>query len=86
MIQIRYTNGMTETMHTLEDAFGRVQEGYPDAVFFDASGWQVIVPDADNAVALQREGARILAWADEQASQNDDGAKAIASLRWQARP
>ncbi len=60
------------------------------AVAYDESGCPVEIHDfVDDAIALadagcsSRASRRILVWACEQDSIDDDGARAIASARWE---
>jgi hypothetical protein len=82
MIEITYTNGSNATVPTLAEAVEQVRTHYPDAVFYDDSGWEVIYGAPCGEIDLQREGTRMLAWEDAAASENDDGARAVASLRY----
>ena len=82
MIEIVYSNGRTVTEATLEHALAHIRAEYPEAVFYDQAGWEVGCVDEHDEQALQREEARILAWATEAESIQDDGVRAVASLRW----
>jgi len=81
MIEIRYSNGSEAMVDTLAEAMVHVQSTYPEAVFYTQDGCELVLPDAADEAALASEDARILAWPTEAASVNDDGARAIASLR-----
>lgn len=68
----------------------RILAEYPDAVAYDESGFDVDLDDlADDSAALadagysDRASRRILVWATEEDSQNDTGARAIASAEWE---
>jgi hypothetical protein len=84
MIEISYSNGHVVTAATLADAIAHVTAAYPEAVFYRKAGWDVVCVEAVEEQALQREGARLLAWAREAESRPEDGARAVASLRWHA--
>lgn len=66
--QIDWTDGRTESHDTYEAACDAVTAEYPDAE---------IGHDGD----LTDGGDRTLCWADEASSANDDGARAVASIR-----
>jgi hypothetical protein len=83
MIEIRYSDGSSATDPTLAGAIAQVQATYPEAVFIDQSGWEVVSADEDDEAALRTEHARLLVWATAAASEGDDGAHAVAALRWQ---
>jgi hypothetical protein len=83
MIEIRYTNGQAPQLTgNLDTAMNLIRQDYPDAVFYDAFGFEILGDDDDIQRDLRRDGGRILAWENETASVNDDGAHAIAGLYW----
>ena len=67
-VQISYTDGRTADYDSYDDAVAAIEAAYPDAE---------IGHDGD----LTDGGDRTLCWACESDSQNDDGAKAVASIR-----
>jgi len=83
MIEIRFTNGQAPQLTgTLDAAMALLRQDYPDAVFYDAFGFEILWDDEEIQRDLRRDGGRILAWEDEAASANDEGAQAIAGLYW----
>lgn len=67
--EIRYSNGRTERGYeTEDDAREAVLEEYPDA-------------EIGHPGDLSDGGDRTLCWADEESSVDDDGARAVASIR-----
>ena len=68
MYIISYTDGREDTAETYEGAQAAVLARYPDAE---------IGHDGD----LDGGGDRTLCWATEEDSVNDDGARAVASIR-----
>jgi hypothetical protein len=81
MIEIRYTNGATQMVDTLKDAIDIITALEADAVFYDQHGFAYRWTEEEVQCGMLEEDARILAWRCEEESINDDGAKAIASLR-----
>lgn len=65
---ISYTDGRSDTAESYEAAKAIIEAEYPDAE---------IGHDGD----LSDGGDRTLCWADEASSVNDDGARAVASIR-----
>ena len=61
-------DGSTSTSVTLQDAIDLVSERYPEA-------------EIGHAGDLSDGGDRTLCWADEESSVDDDGARAVASIR-----
>jgi len=72
MTTTKYTNGTEQTHDDLYDAMDAIRADYPDAVFFDESGFEIVVGNSD--------AARILVWETEEESINDDGESAIAEI------
>ncbi len=67
---VTYTDGRTENYANYEAALDSLGVEYgPDMV-------------AEHDGDLSEGGDRTLVWASENASENDDGAKAVASIRW----
>ena len=64
---IKFSHGTTERAETYEEALDIVQQVFPDAY---------IGHDGD----LSDGGDRTLCWRDEESSEDDDGARAIASI------
>jgi hypothetical protein len=81
MIVITYTSGYQSEVPTLQDALVAIREQYPEAVFYADDGVEVVLETEDVVADLAREGARVLAWENEAQSDNDDGQRAVASLR-----
>jgi hypothetical protein len=84
MYTIHYSNGQSPVdVTTLQDALDHLTAEYPAAVFVTDDGIDLICEDATTDEDLRsRDGARVLCWADEASSRNDDGAHAVASIRW----
>jgi hypothetical protein len=72
MYEIRYTDGRTSETETYEEAIELVRAEYPDATIGHSGD-------------LDHGGDRTLCWADEDSSQNDDGAHAVVAIYKQVR-
>ena len=72
---IAYSNGEKEAKATADAARLAIRRRYPDAVFFDAHGWQWHGED----IPLFTD--RILAWASEGDCLADPGLHAVADIR-----
>ena len=82
-IQIDYTTGYTDQVDTLQEAIDQVKEKYADAVFYSYDGWGILYEDEAALDSLRTpDVGRILVWRNEEDADNDDGARAIASLFW----
>ena len=66
MITIKHAHGTTETVDTFNNALVALREVY---------GVDIVV-DAEDIVF-----GRGLVWRDEESAQNDDGSRAVASLK-----
>jgi len=64
----KWRDGSTSTSVTLQDAIDLVASAYPEA-------------EIGHAGDLADGGDRTLCWADEESSADDDGARAVASIR-----
>ena len=69
---MKYSNGTTETVVDFEAALAAVRATHPEAVAYQDGGE---ISDNDDVGS-----GRILIWADEASSVNDDGANAIAEI------
>lgn len=67
-VEVSYTNGRSESYESYDAAVEALTTEYPDAE---------IGHDGD----LSDGGDRTLVWESEEDSVNDDGAKAVASIR-----
>jgi hypothetical protein len=72
-MKMKYSDGTICNAADFADAMASVRLNYPDAVAYQG-GSEV---DGDDDVAM---GGRILIWADEASSANDDGANAVAVI------
>lgn len=73
---INHTHGLTERHETWADAWAGLVAVYGAETYaVDAHGFQV---DGDSDPDLS--DGRILIWQDEEASENDDGVRAVASV------
>ncbi|MDE2106125.1 MAG: hypothetical protein KGL39_53375 [Patescibacteria group bacterium] len=70
---MKYSDGTICNAADLADALAAVRLNYPDAVAYQGGSR---VDETDDV----RYGGRILIWADEASSVNDDGAKAVAVI------
>jgi hypothetical protein len=79
MLNIRYANGTTEEHETVQGAAASALAVYPDAVIYDAGGFD---RDPDDSIGYYdiRSGRVALIWATEEESVNDDGAHSIAEI------
>lgn len=79
------------TAHHAPVSIDQLMAEYPGLVGYDESGFSVALNDLkDDGAALaladdgysDRASRRLLFWADEASSEDDDGARAIAEATW----
>lgn len=68
-VTVSYTDGRTADFDNYDAAVDAIEAQYEDA-------------EIGHSGDLQDGGDRTLCWADEANSVNDDGANAVASIRW----
>ena len=82
MMTIHYANGRLVNATSLQDAMDRVKDDYPNAVFFQDDGYEILFADEDVVYDMTiRESARLLCWENDERSVNDDGHYTVASIR-----
>jgi len=72
-MKMKYSDGTICNAADFADAMASVRLNYPDAVAYQGGSE---ISDDDDVTC----GGRILIWADEASSVNDDGANAIAEI------
>ena len=72
-MKMKYSDGTVCNAADFGDALNSVRLNYPNAVAYQGGS---LVDETDDV----RYGGRILIWADEASSVNDDGSKAIAEI------
>ena len=79
MLSLRFSNGTTEEHETVQGAAVSILAAYPDAVIYDAGGFD---RDPDDSIGYYdiRSGRVALIWASEEESVNDDGAHSVAEI------
>lgn len=75
MTTINYSNGSKSTVETIEAVHAEIIATYPDAVYCHNGEADDVPRDSEID-----DAGRILVWEDEEHSENDDGARAVASI------
>jgi len=83
-IHISHSNGRTESHDTAQEAWASIMVNYPEAYVMRESGQEEFA-DAEDLEMLTVAGFglvedRALVWEDEDASEDDDGSGAVASI------
>jgi hypothetical protein len=73
-MKIKYSDGTMQNAADFADALEGVRANYPNAVAYQ--GGSNVAADDD----VVHGGGRILIWANEEISQNDDGSNAVAVI------
>lgn len=78
---VTYTNGQPARsgFDSIQQAAAALLAEYPEGVIYDAGGFACDEESADSSYDI-RSGRAGLAWASEEDSANDDGAKAVAAI------
>ena len=74
-VRVHYSTGRIVRHDSLGAALAAIRETHEDAVAYHEDGREV------TGSARIRGTARVLVWEDEESSEDDDGARAIASIR-----
>ena len=78
--EISWSDGTGEDHDTLRDAIESVRMQYGEAYMIHEVG-QREVRDSDRKIQQGADGYRILIWANEAESTDDNGANAVGSIR-----
>lgn len=73
--EISYTDGRLAVYATFPEAVEALEAEYPELYAVDSSGWE------SDGYAFPTGSDRVLCWADENSSQDDDGRHAVAAIR-----
>ncbi len=76
---LRYSNGISEDYSTFRSAMLAALEKYPDGYAVDAGG-SVVDSDMQDVEYDVRLSRVAMIWENEEDSENDDGANAVATI------
>ena len=75
--KVQHSHGLTERYTSYDDAVDALREVYGEDIEVVATEYELLSEDC----------ARALVWQDEAAARNDDGSRAVASIRlFRAQP
>ena len=76
---ISYANGRTDTFRNFRVAMKTLRDEYPDLYAIHEVG-QAEVATSDTSIDGELGGHRVLVWANEDESEDDAGARTVASI------